>query len=91
MDGSSYNQNNFLQIGTLDDSPQTMQRIQEATKLLQTYQGAAQIEQAKSKLAQLRDDSKIWFTIHAPKFEAAAQSEKTPDEESPDHNNVAKQ
>ena len=59
-DGSPFVANYILQLSQFDESAATLARINEVKHLLQNPQS---VEQAKQKLAQLRDENKIWFVI----------------------------
>lgn len=61
-DGPAFVGNYVLQLSQFDESASTLARINEVKHLLANPQN---VEQAKAKLAQLRDENKIWFVIQA--------------------------
>lgn len=75
-DGSPFVANYVLQLSQFDESAATLARINEVKHLLQNPQS---VEQAKQKLAQLRDENKIWFVIQ-PKTVEQSQITLEPQE-----------
>ena len=59
-DGNPFVAHYVLQLSQFDESASTLARINEVKHMLANPQS---VDQAKVKLAQLRDENKIWFVI----------------------------